>query len=277
VTPERIDNAADFPPFTVPATWYAAHEARAVVLLLPALGTPAAYYQAFAEALNAAGYSVLSPELPGTGASLPRPARGVDYGYLDLVERYLPPLAALARDRAPGLPLLLAGHSLGAQIEALALLRGGVRADALLAIASCHIHYRNWDGVDRFKVYSAALLATLLAASLGFFPGRRLGFGGPQPAHLMRDWSATIRGGRFPGQTRPQSQPGMPPALALAYEGDFMSPPRAAAELAAMVGGETQVLNRSWPGSAHFSWCRHPGPTVAAIERWLRQHGIGQA
>jgi len=92
----------------------------------------------------------------------------------------------------------------------------------------------------------------------------------------MRDWSRTIRSGQFPGLADRPSQPAVPPSLFLAYEGDFMSPPRAAAALAAMVGGEMQVLNRSWPGSAHFSWCRHPGPTVAAIERWLRQKDIGQ-
>jgi len=153
VTPERIDNAADFPPFTVPATWYASTEPRAVVVMLPALGTPAAHYLAIAEALTTAGYSVLSPELPGTGTSLPRPARGVDYGYLDLTDRYLPSLVERVRDRAAGLPLLLAGHSLGAQVEALALLRGTVRASALLALVhSAFSLAATWDLVGRSQL-----------------------------------------------------------------------------------------------------------------------------
>jgi predicted alpha/beta hydrolase len=273
----RIDNVVEFPPFEVPATWYPAAAARATpratpratMVLLPALGTGARYYQPFAQALAARGFNVLAPELPGTGDSRPRPSRSVDFGYRDLVERYLPGLVAAARQRAAVGPVVLAGHSLGAQVAALAVLHGHAAPQALITIAGGFIHYRNWDGRGALAVWGAAVLVSASTWLFGYLPGRGPGFGTPAPRTLMREWSRTIRRGRFPPVAGERRAAGQTPVLSICYTGDFLAPQRSAAALAERLAGQLVSLPVDWPGKPHASWARHPEATVRCIDDWL--------
>lgn len=266
---ERIENAVEFPPFRVPAAWYAAEQPRAILLLIPALGTAAGYYRPFAEAAAGRGLATLVPDLPGTGESRPRPSRTADYGYGDLVERYLPGLAALAREKGGGRPLVLAGHSLGAQVTVLSSLSGKVSPQAIVTIAGGLIHYRYWNGAGAAGVLAMAALVTGLTFAFGYLPGKAVGFGGPQARTLMRQWSRAIREGRFAGfdlEPRP-SEP--VPALSLWYQGDRYAPRRSAAAIAAVLGGDLQCLGGDRPGNPHASWARRPQGTLDCIDDWL--------
>jgi len=271
---ETISNAADFPPFTVPAQWWPAEQARAAVVLLPAMGTPARYYEPFAEAGNARGLNVLVADLPGTGGSLPRPSGQADYGYSDLVERFLPPLVAAARDRSGRLPLIVAGHSLGAHVGALAALHDRISIDALVTLAGGDIHYRNWSGQGAGKVLFVAWVVAVLSYLPGAVPGQYLGLGGPQARSLMREWSGMIRNGfsvQLAGDARSHSAV---PSLCLAYQGDFMAPGSSVTALARTLGGDFMHLPVDWPGNPHASWARHPNETLRVIEDWLAKQSL---
>ena len=272
--PETIENAVDFPPFRVPADWYGSPAPRATLLLLPALGTAAGYYRPFAEALAGRGIQVLVPELPGTGASGPRPSRRADYGYAELVQRYLPAVVALAQARGGERPVLLAGHSLGAQVAMLGLLHGQTTPAAVVTLAGGLIHYRYWDGAAAAGVLGMACLVAALSRLLGYLPGRLVGFGGPQAGRLMREWSKAIRTGHFPKLA--EATPGRSdvPALTVFYEGDFYTPQRSAAALAARLDADLQRLGGDRPGNPHASWARHPAETVRCIEGWLASAGV---
>ena len=265
----RIDSIVEFPPFEVPATWYPAATPRATLVLLPALGTGAGYYRPIAEALAACGYNVLSPELPGTGDSRPRASRSIDFGYRDLVERYLPGLLASARERAAGWPVVIAGHSLGAQVTALALLHGHVAPEAVVMIAGGHIHYRNWDLRGAVAVWGVAALVSASTWLFGYLPGRGPGFGTPAPRTLMREWSRTIRSGRFPAISGERREMGRTPVLSICYAGDILAPRRSAAALAECLAGDLVTLPVGWPGNPHTAWARHPDATVRCIDDWL--------
>lgn len=269
MNPVCIDNVVEFPPFAVPATWYPAAVPRATIILLPALGTGAGYYRPLADAFAARGFNLLSPELPGTGDSRPRASRGIDFGYRDLVERYLPGLLSAARQRAAGGPVVIAGHSLGAQVAALALLHGHAAPEALITIAGGFIHYRNWDGRGAVAVLGVAALVSASTWLFGYLPGRGPGFGTPAPRTLMREWSRTIRRGRFPPMTGERREAGRTPVLSICYAGDFLAPRRSAAALAERLGGQLVTLPVDWPGSPHASWARHPEATVRCIDDWL--------
>ncbi len=167
----------NFPSCTVPAELYEAETTRAAVLLVPAMGTPASYYRPFAEACADHGYHVLLPELPGTGASLPRPSRRFDYGYRELVDDYLPGLVEEMRSRFGDVPLILIGHSLGAHAGMLATLQNRISVEALVTVAGGHIHYRNWAGKGSGRVRMFAWLVTGLSYPFGRVPGRYLGSG----------------------------------------------------------------------------------------------------
>lgn len=276
MNPERVDDAVALPPFRVPAFWYGAAEPRATLLLVPALGTAAGYYRPVATALSARGIQVLVPEVPGTGESSPRPSRAADYGYRDLVERYLPALAALARDRGGERPLVLAGHSLGAQVVALAVLHGHVAPAAVLSLAGGLIYYRYWDGAAAYGLLAMAAAVTAVTYACGYLPGRLVGFGGPQARTLMREWSQAIRQGRYPGFAERDRVAVTVPAMSVYYEGDGYAPRRSAAALASALGGERRGLDSDRPGNPHAGWARQPETTVACVEEWLAGNGILQ-
>ena len=268
VESETCSNIVDFPPFTIPAEWFATPGPRATIIVLPAMGTPAHRYRVLAEALQSRAFDVLLPELPGTGGSEPKPSWTVDYGYGDLVGRYLPGLVDAARERTPEAPVLALGHSLGGQVAVLGAVQGRADLEAVVTVASGHIHYRHWEGAGAAKVRFAAYLFPFLARVFGHLPGRRLGFGGAQARTLIGEWSRTIRTGRFPdvAESSPSSAC---PALSIGYEGDFLAPMRSVAGLAGLLDGATLKLPVNWPGPPHSAWTRYPGSTVKAIDSWL--------
>jgi len=269
MTAESVTNIIDFPPYTVPADLYRAGTARATVLLVPAMGTPARYYRPFAEDCARAGYNAVLPELPGTGTSTPRPSRKTDYGYRELVTAYLPALVGAARKRFGQAPLVLVGHSLGAHAGMLAVLQNTIRIDALVTLAGGHIHYRNWGRKGAGRVRLMGWLVTGLSYAFGAVPGRYLGLGSTQPRRLMREWSYVIRKGTFSHVAEKlDPAPGLP-SLCIGYEGDFMAPSKSVAALAHLLGGDMEWLPVDWPGNPHASWARHPAETLRVIEAWL--------
>ncbi len=270
---ETRSNVLTLPPFTIPTEWFAAKDSRGTVIIVPAMGTPAHRYQSVAAVLQSRRFGVLLAELPGTGTSEPRPSRSVDFGYRDLVERYLPGLVAEARERAPGVPVVAAGHSLGGQVAALAAIHGHADVDAVVTIAAGHIHYRHWRGAGAAKVWFASILFPFLTLLLGYLPGRRLGFGGPQARELIGEWSRTIRTGRLPNISGP-TRDAAGPALSIAYEGDFLAPMPSVEALAGLLNGTTARLPVNWPGPPHSAWTRYPDSTAAAIEQWLTERAV---
>ena len=269
MTAEHIENAIEFPPFQVPVKLFRPAAARAVAVLVPAMGTKAGFYQPFAEEMAGHDIAVLLAEIPGTGESRPRPSRALDYGYRDLVERYIPGLVDLARSEFPDVPLVLIGHSLGAQIGTLATAQGLVEPDALITVAGGHIHYRNWDGAGAAKVLFGANLFRALTYIFGHLPGQHVGFGGPQARTLIRDWSRTIRTGSFSHIADEQSFGSKAPMLCVGIEGDDFAPRKSVSTLADVLGGDVEILPQTWKGNPHSSWARYPKETVDLIENWL--------
>jgi predicted alpha/beta hydrolase len=259
----------EFPPFEIPVAWFPATQARATILLVPAMGTSANYYRPFAEACTSRGFSVLLAELPGSGASRPRPSRRIDYGYRDLVSGYLPALVNHARKCCGSEPLVLVGHSLGAHVGVLATLQGKVAVDALVTLAGGNIHYRNWGNKGAGKVRFFAWLVTALSHLFGQVPGQYLGLGSPQPRTLMCQWAEIIRSGSFDHVADSPLAAASLPALCIGFEGDFMAPGKSVASLAHLLNGDMEWVPVTWPGNAHSSWARHPEPTLGVIEAWL--------
>lgn len=270
---ETCSRALKLPPFTVPVEWFAAADPRGTMIILPAMGTPAQVYRSLAAALQTLRIGVLLAELPGTGTSEPKPSRNINFGYRDLVERFLPELVAAARERSPNGPLVAAGHSLGGQIAAFGVIHGHADLDAVVTIAAGHIHFRHWRGADAAKVWFAGVLFPFLTLVLGYLPGRRLGFGGPQARELIGEWARTIRSGRLPDIDGAPRDPGCP-ALSIAYDGDFLAPMNSVKALAALLKGTTVKLPVNWPGPPHSAWTRYPNSTAGAIEQWLTDQAV---
>ena len=245
-----------------------------MAIVVPAMGTSASFYQPFAEELTKRGFTVLSPELPGTGASRPRPSRKINYGYRDLLESYLPEIVNSARQTANGAPVILIGHSLGSQIGTLAVASGTIGIDALVTIAGGNIHYRSWDGAGAAKVLFASALFSSLTRVFGYLPGQYVGFGGPQARTLIREWWKIIRTGSFSHIADVSAYSGGTLMLAIGIEGDTFAPERSVSTLARILDGDVEMMPKTWKGNPHSSWARHPGEIVSRIMDWLDTPGV---
>lgn len=89
--------------------WKPEGEVRGAVALVHGLGEHIGRYQPVAELLNAAGYSVIGFDLPGHGQSEGK--RG--HASYDTIGKEIDHLLQEVRQRYPGKPMFLYGHSLG--------------------------------------------------------------------------------------------------------------------------------------------------------------------
>ena len=165
----------------------AAGPARRAVLIVPAMGVPQRFYEAFARWLAGQGLAVMSFDYRGQGDSAPPSLRGFKADITDWATRDLPAVADALCARWPDLPRTYLGHSLGGQI--FGLLDGQERFERVLTVAAGNGYWRwNAPGVKRRAPLLWWLLTPVGIALAGHFPGKRLGVIGDLPAGAMWQW-----------------------------------------------------------------------------------------
>ncbi|MCL4702833.1 MAG: alpha/beta fold hydrolase [Burkholderiaceae bacterium] len=166
---------------------FAAPQARATVVVAPAMGVPQAFYGDFATWLAQRGFDVLTFDYRGIGQSAPRSLRRYRASIDDWIRHDYEAAIRAARARAGAAPVFVVGHSLGAQL--LALLPSAPEVSALVAVAGGSGYWGGFPVRLRpmmlLMLHGAAPLAMPLA---GYFPGRRLRMIGDLPADVMRQW-----------------------------------------------------------------------------------------
>lgn len=245
---------------------------------LPALGVTARHYARFAELLATAGIGLARHEWRGAGSSNLRARRGVDWRYRDLLADVAQGLTAL-RAQHPAARIWIGGHSLGAQLAALALARDPSLA-GLMIVAGGIPHWR------RFPLWQGPLMLGLiagfpaLAAACGYFPGQRVGFAGREAKSLMRDWASTAWSGRYrqvldDGDLDAELAALAHPLLALQLRDDRYAPASSLAGLLAKLPrtrAQTQSLTPADFSSCradHFSWMKDPQPLAQRIAAFV--------
>jgi predicted alpha/beta hydrolase len=161
-------------------------QARGVVLVVPAMATPASYYATFASWLRDRGFAVMTFDYRGHGESLDGPMRRVRS---DLVRWALDARDALdhAHVRAGGRPVTWLGHSLGGQVLPFA---DHTKADRAISVAAGSGYWRhNTPRARRLAPLLWKVIAPSAMAVTGYFPGGRLRILGDLPVNVMRQWS----------------------------------------------------------------------------------------
>ena len=146
--------------------------AHAAVLIGPAMGVAQNYYAAFATWLAEQGYLALSFDYRGMGDSRPSPAarslRGFKADLFDWVRDFDTAIEYTQR-AAPGLPLYVVGHSLGAQLPGMLRQRDGIAG--LVSIAAGSGYWRdNAPPLKRVALYFWHLLVPVATALCGTSP-----------------------------------------------------------------------------------------------------------
>ncbi len=262
------------------ATVFAATETHAPMLIIwPAMGTSARFYQPLAEALAACGFNAVTVDLRGIGSSSLRASRAVDFGYADMAEKDWPAAVAAVRSRFPDAPLYLLGHSLGGQLSALYAASQPQAVAGILLIACSSVYYRGWPAPKRWSLLFFTQFAAVLAMLFGYFPGKRLGFAGTEAKTMMRDWARLARSGRFQlqgTQTNYEAALGKlrKPVLGISFEHDDFAPHAAAQNLLDKMPAARHLKLSAQDSGArlnHFNWVKRPDLIVPRIKDWLRQ------
>ncbi|WP_313075646.1 alpha/beta fold hydrolase [Melaminivora sp.] len=159
---------------------------RGSVVIGAAFGVPQTFYAPFAQWLAGQGWAVSTFDYRGQGASLHGPMRAVQANLHDWARDY-DAVIAHAAEALPGRPVLLVGHSLGAQLPG--LLEQKHRVAGLLSVAAGSGYWRqNAPRLRRLMPFFWHVLVPVSVRLCGYFPGRRLRAVGDLPAGVARQW-----------------------------------------------------------------------------------------
>ncbi|XBQ15948.1 MAG: alpha/beta fold hydrolase [Oceanicaulis sp.] len=159
----------------------------AVMVINPATGYPARFYQGFAGAAATQGWAVLTYDYRGQGESSDRHPRRDPATMLDWALEDIPAAARHACAEHPGLPLDVVGHSVGGQFAAFTPSDLPLRRLALLSSSSGY-----WGRQSApLKFFAWAfwrVIGPLQLATRGYIPRGAFWKGEDLPAGVWRDW-----------------------------------------------------------------------------------------
>lgn len=260
-------------------TVYPANDPAAPALLIqPAMGVKAGYYDRLAEALRTGGCNVAVAELRAhEDSGGRRPGRDYDFGYHEMLAEDWPQAVAAVQARFPAAALYLFGHSLGGQVSMLYAGQKQTQLAGLILVAISSVHWKLWG--FPFLLYSQA--AMLTARLLGHFPGHVFKFAGREARTVIADWARQARTGDFRlGRPQINHKHALAdvtlPVLAVSLQGDFFAPKRATDDLVAKMPRALLSRHHLDPkamgidGVDHFRWARKPEVVVPTILAWLK-------
>jgi predicted alpha/beta hydrolase len=157
------------------------------VLIAGAMGVKQDYYADYAGWLAAQGFGVLTFDYRGMGASRPSGSlRGFDADLFDWATDTDAAIDHLAAT-APEQPLIVIGHSLGAQLAG--MLERRERITGLVSVAAGSGYWRdNAPPLKRMVLYFWHVLVPLATWACGYFPGARLRKVGDLPRGVIWQW-----------------------------------------------------------------------------------------
>lgn len=255
-----------------------AGDIRHVLYWLPALGVSARQYLPLARALAAQGTAVAIHEWRGIGSSNQRAARQVDWGYRELLMADVPAGFQALHARLPRERYWIGGHSLGSQMASLYASMNPRQVMGVLIVAGGAPYWRQYRFGPLLRL--AYSVAPLIAQGVGYFPGRRIGFGGNEACRVIADWARTGRTGRYAAEGvaadfEQRLRELALPVLALRMQDDWLGPE---ASLAWLLGKmplsqrkQELVTAADFDGrpADHFGWMKTPEPVADRMARWL--------
>lgn len=270
------------------------HSKTVVIVIHPALGVPGYYYNKLADWLcERNDWVVAVQEQRGQGSSSWRASRACNWSYWTPVVFDFPLHLQLLRSAFPTNPLFALGHSVGFVLWSLYLaktqLEGGNAAaivSGVLGIGTGSIYYGTHPA--SYALLARSIMITMVGYALGWFPGEKIGFGGPAEARgFMLDWCRSIW---FDDQ-QPHECPHpritnafkalKVPMRLMTLQTDAFTPPSATARMAArfdpqytsfhFIDCESEPEYKDFTGEqAHVKWARGTA-ILPHIESWIAQ------
>lgn len=268
--------------YALPVRWFPADTGvdAPALLLMPALGIPARYYDPLAKALQACGIPVLIMEQRGHGDSALRPSRSVDFGYREALTEDIPALLDWLDARRPGQRIVLMGHSLGGHYASMTAGRLPGRIAGVVLSACGTACFEAFEGKVRHQLRVLILMIPLLTRAFGYYPGDKIGFGGREARRLMHDWLQLARHNRYAAEgVNEDLEVGIrhfsKPLLLLRMADDDFAPKAAMDAMRARYARAVvteRVLDAATLGDKadHLRWVRTPQAVAREVSDWLR-------
>lgn len=255
--------------------------AASTMLLVPGMGISARQYIEFGDRMGGHGVRVLIHEWRGNGSSSIRAARDRDWNYRELVEIDLAASLDRACEAADG-RVVLAGHSLGAQLAALAAARQPERAAGLALIAGGVPHTALYPLRLKLVLHVMFRAFPLLCAIVGYLPGRTIRFGGREARSVIGDWCRTGLTGRYDLDSLSFDAESalrqlQIPLLAVNMADDAWVPEESLEALVGKMPGcapSRAMLREADLGGRradHFTWMRRPEATARVVHDWMAE------
>ena len=262
-------------------------ESQIIILILPALGAPTRLYKQLYDGIIQAGISVALMNLRGEGQlKKEQLVSEGNFGYVELLNDIDYVVKFLA-DKYPNKSIVTMGHSLGGQLGCLYHCHKNSKVKASIVIAGGSVGYRSWTGMARFKTFFATQFFGLLSRILGWFPGKKIGFGGNQPKNIMIDWSRNARTGFYKLINQKidyeiVSKDVRSFFLGIVIENDFFAPYSSTKSLLdKFSASDTEIFTVKADSfkkvtSDHFSWLKEPQPAINTFVSWLDKKGLNR-
>ncbi|EON90894.1 hypothetical protein MARLIPOL_15984 [Marinobacter lipolyticus SM19] len=166
---------------------FPAEPSRSVVIMAGAMGVSQNCYEKFARFLCRQGYTVLTFDYFGTGASLQTHLRDCPTSVTDWGNEDCHAVIDFARRRYPGQCLQWIGHSVGGQL--LGMTPNVNLLDNAITVAVGSGYWReNSPPTKRIAWILWYFLAPVSLRLVGYYPGNRLKLVGDLPPNVMRQW-----------------------------------------------------------------------------------------
>ncbi len=229
-----------------------------VVVIAPAMATPASYYAAFATWLATQGYRTLTFDLRGMESVAAMRAEDAD------VLRWFGDMAdALdhALETADGLPVTWVGHSLGGQAVPFV---DHSRLARIVTVASGTGYWRlNSPGIRWRAPLLWRGIAPIASRVAGYYPGRSLRVLDDLPAGVMRQWGRWCMHAEYLGVDVPNAAERFAsvttPMTALSFTDDELMSEGSIADLHDRFVNADQVRQRYTPAQLDVDRMGHHG------------------
>lgn len=163
-----------------------------VVVVSAAMSVPSGFYRPLVAAFAEHGWEAQVRPTRGFEKGEPVASRRNDWSYATESHGIADSVAA-ARTEDPSRPVLVLGHSLGAQIAARHQLHHSP-ADGLVVVGASLPHYRSYP--NSLGVLFMGVSVPVVTRLFGYLP--KPFFGAPGARTLMREWAGMVRSGRPP-------------------------------------------------------------------------------
>lgn len=160
---------------------------QSVVIMAGAMGVVQNCYEKFARFLNAQGFTVITFDYSGMGASVSGKLKHHTTGITDWGTEDCREVIEFARRKFPDQRLQWVGHSVGGQL--LGMTPNVNLLDNAITVACGSGYWReNSPPTKRIAWFLWYFLVPVTVPLCGYFPGKRLNIVGDLPPNVMRQW-----------------------------------------------------------------------------------------